>query len=208
VLSQWTRANLALGRESLARREASAAPSYFKAALSPPENLGETTHPLANESETFYWAGVASSAVGDADQANIWWRKAASRREDFQKMTVQPVSDMTYWSALALRRLGRDAEAHALFLSIEIHANTLENESPQIDYFATSIPTMLLFREDLVRRNLIEARFLRAHAYLGLGRKSEALALLHSVLEMDHNQIRAADLLRDQEKQVLPERRH
>ncbi len=208
VLSQWTRANLALGREALARSDAPAALSLFKAALSPPENLGETTHPLANQSETFYWAGVASSEMGDADQANMWWRKAAARREDFQNMSVQPVSDMTYWSALALRRLGMETEAHALFLSIESYADTLENESPQIDYFATSIPTMLLFREDLVRRNLIEAKFLRAQAYLGLDRKAEALALLHSVLEMDHSQIRAADLLREQENQVLSELRH
>ena len=58
VLIQWTSANLALGRESLARGEASWALSYFRAALSPPENLGETSHPLANQSETFYWAGL------------------------------------------------------------------------------------------------------------------------------------------------------
>ena len=159
------------------------------------------THPLANQSETFYWAGVASSQMGDADQANMWWQKAASRREDFSNMSVQPVSDMTYWSALALRCLGREADAHALFLSIENHANTLEKESPKIDYFATSIPTMLLFQEDLARRNLIEAKFLRAHAYIGLDRTPEALPLLHAVLKMDPNQIRAADMLRDQEKQ-------
>lgn len=208
VLSQWTRANLALGRRSLVHSDASIALTFFKAALTPPENLGETTHPLANQSETFYWAGVASSQMGYADQANMWWRKGSSRRGDFQNMSVQPVSDMTYWSALALRCLGRDDEALALFLSIESHADALENESPQIDYFATSIPTMLLFREDLARRNLIEARFLRAQAYLGLDRKAEALALLRSVFEMDHNQIRAADLLRDEEKQVLSQRRH
>ncbi len=207
VLTQWTRANLELGRELLTRGDASGALSYFKAALSPPENLGEMSHPLANQSEAFYWAGIASSVVGDADQANMWWRKAASRHKDFQNMSVQPVSDMTYWSGLALRHLGRDAEAQALFVSIESHANTLENESPKIDYFATSIPTMLLFREDLVRRNLIEAKFLRAQAYLGLDRKPEALVLLRSVLEMDHNQARAADLLREHGKNVQPERK-
>ena len=207
VLSQWTRANLALGGQLLTRGEASGALSYFEAALSPPENLGETSHPLANQSETFYLAGVASSAAGNADRANLWWRKAASRCGDFQNMSVQPVSDMTYWSGLALRRLGRHAEAHALFLTIETHANTLENESPKIDYFATSIPTMLLFREDLVRRNLIEAKFLRAQAYLGLDRKPEALDLLRSVLEMDHNQARAADLLREHGKNIQPERK-
>jgi tetratricopeptide (TPR) repeat protein len=208
VLSQWTRANLALGRRSLADGDPSTGLSFFNAALSPPENLGETTHPLANQSETFYWAGIASSQMGDADQAILWWRKASSRRGDFQNMSLQPVSDMTYWSALALRRLGRDDEALALFLSIESHADALENESPEIDYFATSIPTMLQFQEDLVRRNHIEARFLRAQAYLGLDRKLEALALLHSVLEMDRNQTRAADLLRAEEKQALLDRRH
>jgi len=207
VLSQWTRANLALGRQSLGRGDGSTALSYFKAALSPPENLGETIHPLANQSETFYWAGVASSANGDADQASKWWQKSAARRTDFRNMSLQPVSDMTYWSALALRCLGRDAEADALFLAIEAHANTLEKQSPQIDYFATSIPTMLLFQEDLVRSNLIESKFLRAQAYIGLDRTPEAHVLLLSILEMDPNQIRAADLLRDQEKQLLPERR-
>lgn len=67
---------------------------------------------------------------------------------------------------------------------------------------------MLLFREDVVWRNLIEAQFLRAQAFLGLDRKSEALALLHSVLEMDHNHIRAADLLHDHEKHGPSERRN
>ena len=67
---------------------------------------------------------------------------------------------------------------------------------------------MLLFQEDLARRNLIEAKFLRAHAYIGLDRTPEALPLLHAVLKMDPNQIRAADMLRDQEKQLLPEPRH
>lgn len=208
VLGQWTRANVTLGKESLTGGDAALALSFFKAVLSPPENLGESTHLLANQSETFYWAGVACSSMRDTDQANMWWVKAASRREDFQKMSVQPISDMTYWSALALRHLERFAEAHALFLAIEAHSVALENQSPEIDYFATSIPAMLLFREDVVRRNLIEAQFLRAQAFLGLDRKPEAFGLLHSVLDMDHNQIRAADLLRDQEKHGPPERRN
>jgi hypothetical protein len=102
---------------------------------------------------------------------------------------------MTYWTALALQCLGREAEAQELFLGIETYSRELGHQLPEIDYFATSLPTMLLFREDLVQRNLIEAKFLRAQAFLGLNRKSEALALLNSVLEMDQNQIRAADLL-------------
>jgi tetratricopeptide (TPR) repeat protein len=207
VLEQWTRSNITLGKESLAKGDAAAALSYFKSVLAPPDNFGETIHLLANQSETFYWAGVACSSMGDIDLSNMWWLKAALRWEDFQKMSVQPISDMTYWSALALRRLDRSAEAHTLFLAIEAYSRELENRAPQIDYFATSIPAMRLFREDVVRRNLIEAQFLRAQAFLGFDRKSEAFALLHSVLEMDHNQIRAADLLRDHKTHGPPQNR-
>ena len=127
----------------------------------------------------------------------MWWEKAASRRGDFQEMSVQPISEMTYWAALALQRLGREAEAQELFVAIEAHACKLDHQSPEISYFATSLPAMLLFREDLVQRNLIEATFLHAQASLGLDRAPEAFALLNSVLEMDKNQIRAADLLQD-----------
>jgi hypothetical protein len=104
---------------------------------------------------------------------------------------------MTYWSALSLLRLGREAEAHELLRAIECYSWELENQTPKIDYFATSLPAMLLFEEDLARRNQIEAKFLRAQAFLGLDRKSEAAVLLNSVLEMDRNQLRAADLLQD-----------
>jgi tetratricopeptide (TPR) repeat protein len=207
VLEQWTRANLTLGKESLAKGDAAVALSFFRAVLAPRESLGEATHLLANQSETFYWAGVACSAMGDKDLANMWWLKAASRGEDFQDMSVQSISGTTYWSALALQRLDRSEEAHTLFLAMGIHSRELENRAPQIDYFATSIPAMLLFREDIVRRNLIEAQFLRAQAFLGMERKSEAFALLHSVLEMDHNQFRAADLLRDHETHGPPKHR-
>jgi hypothetical protein len=112
-------------------------------------------------------------------------------------MSVQPVSDMTYWSALALLRLGRQTDAQELLQAIESYSHELESQTPKIDYFATSLPAMLLFEEDLARRNQIEAKFLRAQAYLGLDRISEAAVLLNSVLKMDRNQLRAADLLQD-----------
>jgi tetratricopeptide (TPR) repeat protein len=197
VLGQWMRANLMMGRQSLAKREAAKALSYIEAALAPPENLGEARHLLANQSEIFYWAGVAASNLGDAAQARSWWEKAAASRGDFREMTVQSVSEMTYWSALAFLRLGRQAEAHELLRAIESYSWELEKQTPKIDYFATSLPAMLLFEENLARRNLIEAKFLRAQALLGLDRTSEAAVLLNSVLEKDRNQLRAADLLQD-----------
>jgi hypothetical protein len=73
---------------------------------------------------------------------------------------------------------------------------TLEASEPNIPYFATSLPAMLLFEEDLRRRKTIEARYLRAQAMAGMGRTSEAADLLDELLTMDRNHAGAADLLR------------
>lgn len=73
-----------------------------------------------------------------------------------------------------------------------------EQESPKIDYFATSLPAMLLFTADLALQNRVEAMFLRAQAFQGLGQFNEAESLLNEVLELDRNHLAAAELLRQQ----------
>jgi hypothetical protein len=54
---------------------------------------------------------------------------------------------------------------------------------------------MLLFEEDLVKRQEISAKFLRAQALLGLEQTEQALLLLNEVRSLDENHAGAADLL-------------
>jgi hypothetical protein len=103
---------------------------------------------------------------------------------------------------MALRRLGRSEEATSLFVHILSYAATLDQETPQIDYFATSLPTMLLFEEDLHERQHITATFLRAQALSGLGQLSEAQAALDEVSSLDRSHAGARDLLHD----LLPDK--
>jgi hypothetical protein len=70
----------------------------------------------------------------------------------------------------------------------------MEAHEPKIDYFATSLPAMLLFDENLAYRNRVSAYFLRAQALYGLSRTSEAMQPLSEVLAMDVNYAAAADL--------------
>ena len=75
------------------------------------------------------------------------------------------------------------------------YARHLEKTPAKIDYFATSLPTMLLFDDDLQFRQETRALFLQAQAWLGLGRRPRARALLATVLRRDPNHALAADLL-------------
>jgi hypothetical protein len=66
-----------------------------------------------------------------------------------------------------------------------------------VDYFATSLPAMLLFDDDLQFRQETTALFLKAQALLGLGKITKAKTLLARVLQRDPNHALAADLIND-----------
>jgi tetratricopeptide (TPR) repeat protein len=204
VLGQYVRARLLLGRRNLVEGQPDAALAQFLAALEIPENLSEARHLLANSGDICYWLGEAYDRLGRKDDAATWWSRAARQKGDFQQMAVRDLSDMTFWTALAWQRLGRKPEAEALFHRLHDFSVELEHAEPRIDYFATSLPTMLLFDDDLRRRNRIDALFLRAQAATGLGRMPAARELLHEVLTLDKSHVGAADLLHHLGKSMEP----
>jgi hypothetical protein len=116
---------------------------------------------------------------------------------DFQQMSVRAFSEMTYFSALSLEKLGRGAEAKKLLHELLAYASKLWKTPTTVDYFATSLPTMLLFDDDLNFRQETTALFLQAQAQLGLGHKAKARTLLETVLRRDPNHALAADLRKE-----------
>lgn len=195
VLAQFIRANILLAQAALAAGDPSRARLLMETALTPPHSIGESYHLLASKSEPLYWLGVACAAGGYNAEARRVWQLGARTSTDFQQMAVADVSVNTYWVAACLDALGKHESAAALFREIEEFALALEHQRPVVDYFATSLPTMLLFDEDLVLRNRIQSLFLRAQATLGLHRPVEAEALAREVLQSDPSHTGAADLL-------------
>jgi hypothetical protein len=110
-------------------------------------------------------------------------------------MAVSEISPNSYWVGACLESLGQHRAAAELFHRIETFAVALEHQRPVIDYFATSLPTMLLFDEDLVLRNRINSLFLRAQSALGLNNPPEAESLVREVLALDPSHAGAADVL-------------
>jgi len=195
ALGQHVRTHLALGRRALGQGDAKRAEQFFAAALRAPENLSEANHPLANQSSIYYWLGVAQDAAGDAKSARENWERAASHRGDFQRMRVTMFSELTLYNALAMMRLGRRDDAAEVLRNLFAHAETLKTETPKLDYFATSLPQMLLFGDNAPKRSAVAATFLEAQARLGLGDVDASRNLLHRVLELDRSHAAAADLL-------------
>ena len=189
ALGEFVRAHLALGRHALKMGDAIAGLKHFESALAPPESLGEARHLLANQSDIHYWLGEACAALGDKASAKKWWTAAANSGGDFQEMAVKSFSELTYYRALALQKLGRSSAAKKLLRELLAYAKKLARTPAKIDYFATSLPTMLIFEDDLQKRQTVTATLLMAQANLALGRRKQAGLLMKRMLKMDRNRL-------------------
>src|SRR5665213_3475253 len=203
AIHQHVRTHLSLGRKALAHGNLRKARTHFEEALTAPDNLGEAKHLLSNQSDIYYWLGVSCAAMDDKAAAQKYWQAAADFRGDFQQMSVRIFSEMTYFSARALGRLGQKQRMQKLLRELLEYGRKLAHTKAEIDYFATSLPAMLLFDEDIQFRQETTALLLQAQANLGLGKTAAAERLLAGVLKRDPNHALALDLSTPEPTPVL-----
>ena len=149
VLRQFTSAHLLLGQQALAANDPARALDHFTQAMDTPDSLGEKYHLLQAKADVTYWQGKALHALGKQDEARAAWLAAASESGDFQSMAVTEFSPLTLYKALSLHELGRTPEAREVLTAMKAHAASQRAIPAKIDYFATSLPNLLVFDEDL-----------------------------------------------------------
>ncbi len=164
------------------------------AALDPPASLGEARHPLASTAALHLLLGDVHAEAGEHRNAAAAWERAAADRGDFLAMSAQPHSEATSSTVLALRRLGRDAEAAELTGSLRKFVDELAGSPAVVDYFATSLPSMLLFTEDPAEAQRRRVLFLRAQLDVLDGAPEKARERLDTLLAEDPHHTDALDL--------------
>lgn len=137
----------------------------------------------------YYFLGLAQAALGDAAEARRCWEQAAiglSEPTSALYYNDQP-PDMIYYQGLARQQLGRPAEARQIFEKLIAYGRDHLEDEVQMDYFAVSLPTFLVFDEDLTQRHRLHCRYMLGLGHLGLGETAEARAHLQAVLAADAN---------------------
>jgi tetratricopeptide (TPR) repeat protein len=176
-------AHIRIGRSLLESGDPQAALEHFSNARCYPHNLGEGKHLLSREIHLDYFAGLALSRLGREDEAREHWMRAAGKDDS--------ITWLTYFRALSLEGLGREEEAARLLKDMHAFAEQQMNKQAKIDYFATSLPNLLLFEDDLQKRHQVECLFLVALAELGLRNTERAVELMDQVLLIDRNHMAA-----------------
>ena len=149
VLTAWDDTNVALAHLALDDLDGPAAADFIRSALEPPASLGEARHPLANCAELHWLLGCALELSGDRLAAEAAWQRAAASAGDFLNMSTQAFSAQSEFAIRALRALGSDDAADAQIAAFGAFIDELAATPAAIDYFATSLPTMLLFHDDV-----------------------------------------------------------
>jgi tetratricopeptide (TPR) repeat protein len=188
VSGQYVHAHRALGKAALAEGRFQEACDHFEAARHYPVNLGEGKHLLTLETDLDYLSGLAAQGLGDTARARQLWKIAAS--------PLPSLGSHTYFQALALFALDQRDSGLGILNQLREFAAGMLHADPKIDYFATSLPNLLLFDDDLKKRNRIEANVLSALAQDGLGNRSAAISLLRQVIADDPNHLFASEMLR------------
>jgi tetratricopeptide (TPR) repeat protein len=183
VSGQYVWAHILLGRSLLESDIPQKALAHFSAAREYPQNLGEGKHLLTRETHLDYFAGLALSQMGRGDEARTYWTRAAA---DDSSITW-----LSYYRAMGLDALGRKEQAASLLRQMGDFARKQMDAEVKIDYFATSLPNLLLFEDDLQKRNQVDCLFLLALSELGLRKPERAKELLNQVLSLDCNHIAA-----------------
>jgi tetratricopeptide (TPR) repeat protein len=187
VSGQYVRAHLRLAQSAFHGRQPAEAREHIAAAMCYPENLGEGKHLLTPEHDLYFHLGLALEALGDVPGARRALERAADPRTSHDPTTVPvpELSEASYWRARALERLGDRDGSCRILRDLRSAARRQAHAEVRIDYFATSLPTLLLFEDDLGRRNRAESRYLEGLAELGLGRLTPAWRAFEEVVALD-----------------------
>jgi tetratricopeptide (TPR) repeat protein len=101
--------------------------------------------------------------------------------------TINQQPDQIFYQGLAQLKLGDLIKAFDCFNNLLQHGNAHLNDEFKIDYFAVSLPDLLIWDDNLNRRNEIHCHYLIGLGLLGLGETKQAKTQFQTVISMDLN---------------------
>ncbi len=196
VSSQYQICRVELAKQELAKQDKqerqdniNKAIRLLEECLEFPPHLGEGKLYGAQENDFYYLLGVAYDALGQTEKAVACWQEATKGpQEPAAAMYYNDAKpDKIFYQGLALRKLGREDEAHGRFYKLINYGKQHIYDKVVMDYFAVSLPDLLIWEDSLDIKNLIHCKYMLALGYYGMGDKEKGLRYLSEVENLDNN---------------------
>ncbi|WP_044210686.1 DUF5107 domain-containing protein [Flammeovirga sp. OC4] len=187
VTGQYLISNIELAKVAIKEGKFAEAIEFLKATEKYPENLGEGKLFGTQENDINYWMGCAYEGLGDLDNAKKFWTLASIGLSEpviaMYYNDQQP--DKIFYQAMALIKLNNTAEAEKRFNKLVNYGEEQLQVPFKMDYFAVSLPDLLIFEEDLQIRHELHCHYLIALGNLGLAKGEQAEASFKTILDTD-----------------------
>ena len=189
VPTQYQICRVELAKNAIADKEYEKAVKWLKECLEYPCHLGEGKLYGAQENDFYYLLGVAYDALGQKEEAVKCWEEATKGpQEPAAAMYYNDAKpDKIFYQGLALYKLGREGEAHGRFYKLINYGKQHVFEQQVMDYFAVSLPDLLIWEDSLDMKNLIHCKYMLALGYYGMGDKEKAYKYLAEIEALDNN---------------------
>jgi tetratricopeptide (TPR) repeat protein len=152
-----------------------------------PHNLGEGKLFGAQENDIFFWIACAFEELGDVAAAKSFFLKATQGSFEPAAAIVyndqQP--DKIFYQGLAFQKLGDHERASKVFNGLVNYGNEHLNDKVRVDYFAVSLPDLLIFEDDFSKRNRIHCHYMTGLGLLGLQDFKKAKDVFRKGLQED-----------------------
>ena len=140
-----------------------------------PPHLGEGKLYGAQDNDILYFLGrYEEGTAGPTEPAAAMYYNDAK-------------PDKIFYAGLCYRALGQEDKARSLFHKLINYGKQHIYDKVVMDYFAVSLPDLLIWEDSLDTKNLIHCKYMLALGYYGMGDKEKALEYLAEVEELDNN---------------------
>lgn len=199
VSAQYQITRVEMSKNSINAGRYNEAITLLKECLDYPFHLGEGKLYGAQENDFYYFLGCSYAAMGMTDKATECWEQGiAGPTEPAAALYYNDAKpDKIFYAGLCLLRLGRTNEAKSRFHRLISYGEKHIFDQIKMDYFAVSLPDLLIWDDDLNRKNQVHCKYMMALGYWGLGEKarSKRLFVEASQLDINHQGIQALGTL-------------
>lgn len=170
ITGQYLMNKQLLAFEALNAGNAVAAQTQLLSALEYPHNLSEGRLVGQTDNDICFWLGVCAQKLQQHTQAQAWFERAAAGDKSMGERRYyndQPV-DYLFYQGMALRQLNDVAQSLQLFAQMLEWADEAETQPVTADFFAVSLPDLVVLTGDRQKDHLVHCLLVRALALRGL----------------------------------------
>lgn len=189
VVGQFLICHLELAKQAIQSGDPQTALHLLQRAENYPFNLGEGKLINSQENDIDYLKGLALEQLGQPDEALLHFRRATEGiSEPVQAIFYNdPQPDKIFYQGLGWRKTGNIAQANDICNRLIEFGTAHYEDHILIDYFAVSLPDLLVFDADLDVKNKIHCLYLQGLGHLGLGNTDTARERFEAALSLDIN---------------------